>query len=96
MYLSSTVASRYEYVERCKSFISETGVPQGSVLGPLLFLLYVNGIITTLNANVFAYADDIILLKSQDSMTTDGRTLWSPGDYVQEEERNLYSTLNTY
>ena len=40
-----------------------SGVPQGSVLGPLLFKLYINGVRLTTGSKLMLYADDLILYK---------------------------------
>ena len=42
------------------------GVPQGSIPGPTLFLLYVNDLPDNVNCNIAIYADDITLYSKCD------------------------------
>jgi len=73
--LRSYLSNRIQYVEidsyRSSFRKINTGVPQGSVLGPLLFIIYINDIHFSSNLfNFVTYADDTTLFASLNAVTS--------------------------
>ena len=52
-----------------KSSVStvSSGVPQGTVLAPLLFLSFINDIMKNITSPIRLYADDVLIYRSIDS-----------------------------
>ena len=61
-----------------------SGVPQGSVLGPLLFIIYIDGLTNALsNSSMSLYADDLLLYRTIQS-SSDYQTLQAEIDALSD------------
>ena len=64
--IKSYLTNRMQYIESneqtSKMLPITIGVPQGCVLGPFLFLVYINDLPNSCNSEVLLYADDAVLL----------------------------------
>ena len=74
--IKSYLAERHQFVEfrHVKSNMQtlSTGVPQGSILGPLLFLIYINDFpLASRHFNFIMYADDTMLYSTIESPNND-------------------------
>ena len=88
-YLRSYLAGRQQYV-RINSIRSEKlpvskGVPQGSILGPLLFCLYINDIVNAVDAETILFADDAAFIITAPTI-----------ELLYAKIRKLFSDLNKY
>jgi len=72
-WFKSYLSDRFQFVELGKMHSSllpiRCGVPQGSILGPLLYLIYVNDIYNSCEGNIVSFADDTTLYMSNSDVT---------------------------
>ncbi len=97
-WLNSYLTERVQKVEIDGVLHEETlvkdGVPQGSVLGPLMLLLYINDMHAVCDCNLFLYADDSVLLISDKNVgriqVNSGKEICKVRDWLSEYKLMLH------
>ena len=73
-----------------QEYLVKAGVPQGSILGPTFFLLYINGLPDYIICNIAIYADDSTLYSKYDQAPD----LWQQLELVSDLESDLKDTVD--
>ena len=96
-WIQSFLAERYQKVvldgKTSPSSPVTSGVPQGTVLGPLLFLIYINYLPSRVSSTLRLFADDCLLYRVI-SNQEDAASLQEDLDHLQEWERDWQMNFN--
>ncbi len=78
------------------SLLIQNGVPQGSIMGPILFTIYINDLCQNITkAKWHFYADDTVLYSSASSLKSALEDLQSAFNIIQKNLHNLRLVLNS-
>ena len=66
----------------------DTGIPQGSPISPILFLIYIRDLFPSLATRVLSYIDDIALVASSISLKKNIKTLQREATKLFEQGSN--------
>ena len=78
------------YGKSSKEYLVNAGVPQGSILGPTLFLLWINDLPDDVICDIAIYADDITLYFKCDQASD----LWKQLELASKFESDLPDTVD--
>ena len=84
-FLSNTWLRVVLDVKSSQKYPVNAGVPQGSILGPTLFLLYTNDLLDGVFCNIAIYTDDTTLFSKCDQASN----LWQQPELPSELESDL-------
>ena len=91
-WIESFLSERYQRVSIKQSYSKwskvRSGVPQGSVLGPILFIIYINDLPGTVKASCSIFADDTKLIKKIANL--------KDAHHLQEDLNTLCEWANTW
>ena len=71
-------------------YLVNAGVPQGSILGPTIFLLYINDLSDDVICDIAIYADNTTLYSNCDQASD----LWQQLELASELESDLRDTVD--
>ena len=73
-----------------QEYLVNAGVPQGSIVGPTIFLLYINDLPDDIICNIAIYADDTTLCSKCDQASD----LWQQLELAYELQSDLQDTVD--
>lgn len=72
----------------------KAGVPQGSILGPLLFLIFINDLVVDIECNIKLFADDTSVYITVENPFTSGTLLNSDLEKINEWSKKWLGSFN--
>ena len=97
-WFSSYLSDRKQRVILSNTFSNwasiNAGVPQGSILGPLLFLVYINDIVNDIGSTIKLFADDTSLYIIVDDPITSSNSLNSDLEKIHQWAKTWLITFN--